>query len=102
MSEEQPNNALHGITLQAILEDLVARRGWPDLAERIPIRCFAFEPSLKSSLKFLRKTDWARKKVEQLYLRDQRDHTRKRERNQQRAARRAHAAAQEGESDEGA
>ena len=72
MPQEQPNNPLHGITLQAIVEDLVARRGWPDLASRIKIRCFAFEPSVKSSLTFLRKTDWARQKVEELYLADHR------------------------------
>ncbi len=70
MTREQANNPLHGITLQAILEDLVARRGWPDLAAQIKIRCFASDPSVKSSLKFLRKTEWARKKVEQLYLDD--------------------------------
>ena len=70
MKQEQPNNPLHGVTLQAILEDLVERRGWPDLAERIRIRCFAHDPSIKSTLKFLRKTDWARKKVEDLYLAD--------------------------------
>jgi len=70
MSNEQPNNPLHGITLKAIVEDLVARRGWDDLASHINIRCFAFDPSVKSSLKFLRKTDWARKQVEQLYLED--------------------------------
>ncbi|MBW2731228.1 MAG: DUF2132 domain-containing protein [Deltaproteobacteria bacterium] len=72
MSEEQPNYPLHGITLKAILEDLIERRGWSDLASRINIRCFAFDPSLKSSLKFLRKTEWARQKVEELYLDDQR------------------------------
>jgi uncharacterized protein (DUF2132 family) len=71
MSQEQPNNPLHGITLKAILEDLVMRRGWSYLAARIEIRCFMFEPSIKSSLKFLRRTDWARKKVEALYLNDQ-------------------------------
>ncbi|MBW2314547.1 MAG: DUF2132 domain-containing protein [Deltaproteobacteria bacterium] len=72
MPQEQPNNPLYGITLQAIVEDLVARRGWADLASRIKIRCFAFEPSVKSSLTFLRKTEWARKQVEQLYLADHR------------------------------
>ena len=72
MSEEQPNNPLHGITLQAIVEDLVARRGWSDLAARINIRCFANDPSVKSSLKFLRKTEWARRQVEELYLADRR------------------------------
>ena len=69
---EQPNNPLHGVTLKDIVEDLVARRGWPDLAARIRIRCFSSEPSVTSSLKFLRKTDWARHQVEQLYLSDQR------------------------------
>ena len=78
MSEEQPNNPLHGITLKTIVEDLVTRRGWPDLAGRINIRCFKSDPSIKSSLKFLRKTDWARLKVEQLYLEDQRRLARKR------------------------
>ncbi len=71
MSEEQPNNPLHGITLKAILEDLVERRGWENLASLIKVRCFTFEPSLSSSLKFLRKNEWARRKVEQLYLEDQ-------------------------------
>ena len=72
MTPEQPNNPLHGVTLKAIVEDLVARYGWSDLAELIPIRCFSSEPSVQSSLKFLRKTEWARHKVEQLYLADQR------------------------------
>ena len=71
MSQEQPKNPLHGITLKANLEDLVKRRGWSYLAARIEIRCFMFEPSIQSSLKFLRRTDWARKKVEALYLNDQ-------------------------------
>ena len=68
MSQEQPNNPLHGVTLKSILEDLVARYGWLELGSRINIRCFQNDPSLGSSLKFLRKTDWARAKVEQLYL----------------------------------
>lgn len=72
MNPLQPRNPLHGVTLEAIVEDLLARRGWPDLAARIPIRCFSSDPSIQSSLKFLRKTDWARHKVEQLYLADQR------------------------------
>ena len=72
MSQEQPNNPLHGITLKMIFEDLVQRRGWPWLSEHVNIRCFSNEPTLKSSLKFLRKTPWAREKVEQLYLWDQR------------------------------
>jgi len=70
MSGQQPNNPLHGITLAAILEDLVARHGWDKLASQINIRCFSNDPSVSSSLKFLRKTEWARKKVEELYLRD--------------------------------
>jgi len=64
----QPRNPLHGLTLEAILTALVAEYGWPGLDERIPLRCFAFDPSIKSSLKFLRKTPWAREKVESLYL----------------------------------
>lgn len=63
---------LHGLTLKSILEALVADHGWSGLAERIDIRCFKNDPSIKSSLTFLRKTPWAREKVEQLYLRDQR------------------------------
>ena len=65
---EQPRNPLHGVTLEAILTALVDAYGWQGLDERIPLRCFAFEPSIKSSLKLLRKTPWAREKVESLYL----------------------------------
>jgi len=68
--QEQPNNPLHGITLKQILEDLVARHGWEDLAYRIPINCFTYEPSISSSLRFLRKVQWAREQVEELYVRD--------------------------------
>ncbi|MGA1194973.1 MAG: VF530 family DNA-binding protein [Candidatus Latescibacterota bacterium] len=68
MSEEQPNNPMHGVTLEKILNSLVDYYGWEELGERIPIRCFNYDPSIKSSLKFLRKTPWARKKVEDLYL----------------------------------
>jgi len=68
MAEEQPKNPLHGKTLEAILEFLVERYGWEDLGEIININCFRFDPSIKSSLTFLRKTPWARKKVEDLYL----------------------------------
>ena len=64
----QPRNPLHGLTLQTILEALVDRYGWVDLAQRIPLRCFSSDPSIGSSLKFLRKTPWAREKVESLYL----------------------------------
>jgi uncharacterized protein (DUF2132 family) len=66
--EHQPNNPLHGKTLEIILRELVDMYGWQDLGQIIPINCFRFDPSIKSSLAFLRKTEWARKKVEQLYL----------------------------------
>ncbi len=65
----QKNNPLHGKTLQAILTELVDFYGWDELGARINIRCFTHDPSIKSSLKFLRKTQWARDKVESLYLR---------------------------------
>ncbi len=70
MSDAQPNNPLHGITRKTIVEELVARRGWEDLASRISIRCFTHDPSIKSSLVFLRRNRWARDLVEQLYLED--------------------------------
>ena len=63
----QPKNPLHGITLEAIVTALVAHYGWSELAQRIPVNCFMHDPSIKSSLKFLRKTPWARDKVEGLY-----------------------------------
>jgi uncharacterized protein (DUF2132 family) len=72
MSGEQPNNPLHGITLEMIVTRLVDVYGWDGLADRIRIRCFRYEPSVRSCLKFLRRTPWARKKVEDLYLRHQR------------------------------
>ena len=65
---EQPGNALHGVTLEAIVTALAAHYGWEELGQRIAIRCFVSEPSVASSLKFLRKTPWAREKVEGLYL----------------------------------
>lgn len=65
---EQPNNPLHGVKLATILELLVEEYGWERLALKININCFKNDPSIKSSLKFLRKTQWARDKVEQLYL----------------------------------
>lgn len=68
MSTEQPNNPLHGLTLETILKQLVEHYGWEGLAARIDIRCFKSDPSVKSSLKFLRKTGWARDKVEKLYV----------------------------------
>lgn len=68
MANEQPNNPLHGITLEMILDQLVKKYGWAELGDRIPIKCFTDNPSVKSSLKFLRQTPWARKKVEELFL----------------------------------
>lgn len=68
MTSLQPNNPLHGITLEMMLVHLVGHYGWAELGRRITIRCFNHEPSIKSSLKFLRKTPWARTKVETLYL----------------------------------
>lgn len=65
----KPNDPLHGITLERLLTELVAHHGWAELGRRIDIRCFNFDPSIKSSLKFLRKTPWARTKVEALYVR---------------------------------
>lgn len=65
---EQPRNPLHGVTLQAMLEVLVAFYGWEQLGQEVAIRCFTVDPSIASSLKFLRKTQWAREKVEGLYL----------------------------------
>lgn len=67
--DTQPNNPLHGVRLIDILEYLFNRYGWAKLGEKIPIRCFTHDPSINSSLKFLRKTEWARTKVEELYIR---------------------------------
>jgi uncharacterized protein (DUF2132 family) len=64
----QPNNPLHGVTLEMMLTQLVEQYGWPLLSERVAIRCFYNEPTVKSSLHFLRRTPWARQKVEDLYL----------------------------------
>ena len=66
--KEQPNNPMHGVKLITILEVLVEHYGWEGLAKKININCFKSDPSIKSSLTFLRKTPWARDKVEQLYL----------------------------------
>jgi hypothetical protein len=65
---DQPHNPLHGITLERILQQLVEKHGWEEMGRRITIRCFTDNPSIQSSLKFLRKTPWARKKVEKLFL----------------------------------
>ena len=67
-SEPQSGNPLHGVTLEAIVTALAAHYGWEELGQRISIRCFVSEPSVASSLKFLRRTPWAREKVESLYL----------------------------------
>ena len=68
MNDKQPQNPLHGITLEMILTQLVTDYGWIELGRLIDIRCFNHEPSIKSSLKFLRKTPWARTRVEELYI----------------------------------
>ncbi len=68
MSDQQPNSPLHGVTLEQIVNRLVEFYGWNALGQRIDIRCFNNDPSVKSSLKFLRKSPWARQKVEDLYL----------------------------------
>ena len=68
MNTTQANNPLHGITLEKLLNELVAYYGWPELGLQVDIRCFTHEPSVASSLKFLRRTPWAREQVEALYL----------------------------------
>ncbi len=68
MSAEQPNNPLHGLTLENVVTSLVEHYGWDGMAQRININCFKSDPSIKSSLKFLRRTQWARDKVEDLYI----------------------------------
>lgn len=70
MTNEQPKNPLHGITLQQIVEELVERYGFEKLSEKVKIRAFTHDPSVKSALKFLRRTEWARKEVEALYISD--------------------------------
>lgn len=64
----QPNNPLHGVTVKAMIETLQEAYGWEELYEMVPINCFLKNPSIKSSLTFLRKTSWAREKVEELYI----------------------------------
>jgi len=68
MTQPKSNDPLHGVTLEQLLTELVALHGWVELGHRVPIRCFLFDPSIKSSLTFLRKTPWARTKVEQIYI----------------------------------
>jgi len=72
MAEQISNDPLHGITLQMMLTHLVEHYGWEEMGRLIRIRCFTYDPSIKSSLAFLRKTPWARKKVENLYMRQKR------------------------------
>ena len=66
--EKQPNNPLHGITLEKMLVHLVDKYGWEELGNRLPVNCFIHDPSIKSSLTFFRKTPWAREKIERIYL----------------------------------
>jgi len=68
MTATKSNDPLHGVTLEAILNQLVERVGWPEMGRVVDIRCFQYNPSIKSSLQFLRRTPWARKEVEKLYL----------------------------------
>lgn len=68
MTSHTPKDPLHGLTLEALLTALQARYGWEELAKRVNINCFKSDPSIKSSLKFLRRTPWARKEVEELYI----------------------------------
>jgi uncharacterized protein (DUF2132 family) len=67
MNQSKSNDPLHGITLERMLTELVAHFGWPEMGRQVAIRCFLFDPSIKSSLAFLRKTPWARSKVEAMY-----------------------------------
>jgi uncharacterized protein (DUF2132 family) len=69
MTEFKSNDPLHGLTLERILTELVEHYGWEEMGQRVAIRCFLFDPSIKSSLTFLRKTPWARAKVEEIYVR---------------------------------
>jgi uncharacterized protein (DUF2132 family) len=69
MQPAKSNDPLHGITLERLLTELVEHFGWEELGHRVPVRCFLFDPSIKSSLTFLRKTPWARTKVEEMYVR---------------------------------
>ncbi len=79
MSDQQANNKLHGVTLEQIVNSIVEFYGWNQLSKRINIRCFNSDPSVKSSLTFLRKTPWARKKVENLYIAMQKSARKKRQ-----------------------
>lgn len=72
MHQDSSRDPLHGVTLKALLTELVEQYGWEELGRRIPIKCFTSGPSINSSLKFLRKTPWARQKVEALYIKSRR------------------------------
>ena len=72
MESRRSNDPLHGVTLEKLLTELVDQHGWEWLAQQVDVRCFRYDPSIKSSLTFLRKTPWARTKVEQLYVRAKR------------------------------
>jgi len=67
---QHPRDPLHGVTLETIVKQLVERHGWQKMSDRIPVRCFEFDPSIKSSLTFLRKTPWARQQVEDWFIED--------------------------------
>ena len=102
MTDSPPNasnDPLHGVTLKVLLETLVARHGWPGLAENVTVGCFVRDPSIKSSLKFLRKTPWARVKVERMYLADIRAEEKRKKRNDYKKLRRQRVEA-EGENAE--
>jgi uncharacterized protein (DUF2132 family) len=68
MEQPKSKDPLHGVTLEKLLTVLVEKHGWAELADRVPVRCFMFDPSIKSSLTFLRKTPWARAKIEEIYI----------------------------------
>ncbi len=70
--QDHPNDPLHGVTLKSVLTTMVERHGWQELANRIPVRCFMFDPSVRSSLTFLRKTPWARQRLEDWYVAESR------------------------------
>ncbi|MCP4501714.1 MAG: DUF2132 domain-containing protein [Deltaproteobacteria bacterium] len=97
MTQDQPKNPLHGVTLKAIVEDLIDRYGWDELGKHLDLPCFLNEPSLTSSLKFLRKNLWAREKVEEFFVGDLKLGDKNRKRNARRAARRAYAKANAGD-----
>ena len=77
MTDRRPNDPLHGVTLEMILTQLVEHYGWEEMGRTVRIKCFTNDPSIKSSLQFLRRTPWARTKVEALYLRYKRESARK-------------------------